>query len=106
MVFSVTLYLRKAKKSIFLLNLNNNKVKLIILLKIINFLSSWKPFAFSVQFPDAFNNDLILQTLRDILAGKKCEIPVYDYRTNSRYMLYVLYNVLHVFNENRLSGIT
>ena len=46
-----------------------------------------------MQFPDAFNNDLILQTVRDILAGKKCEIPVYDFKTNSRYMLYVLYNV-------------
>ncbi|CAG2067028.1 unnamed protein product, partial [Timema podura] len=33
---------------------------------------------------DAFNNDLILQTLKDILAGNKCEIPVYDYVTNSR----------------------
>jgi uridine kinase len=38
-----------------------------------------------ISFLGAFNNDLILQTLRDILAGKKCEIPVYDYRTNSRY---------------------
>jgi len=61
---------------------------------------------FCVQFPDAFNNDLIVQTLRDILAGKKCEIPVYDYKTNSRYMLYVLYNVLHVFNGNRLNRVT
>lgn len=77
-----------------------------LLLKIIHFLSCWKPFAFSVQFPDAFNNDLILQTVRDILSGKKCEIPVYDYKTNSRYMLYALYNVLHVFNGNRLSRIT
>nr|CAD7581546.1 unnamed protein product [Timema californicum] len=33
---------------------------------------------------NAFNNDLILQTLKDILAGNKCEIPVYDYVTNSR----------------------
>ncbi|XP_023708708.1 uridine-cytidine kinase isoform X2 [Cryptotermes secundus] len=39
---------------------------------------------FNFDHPGAFNNDLILQTLRDILAGKKCEIPVYDYRTNSR----------------------
>jgi len=57
-----------------------------------------------LHFPDAFNNDLIVQTLRDILAGKKCEIPVYDYKTNSRYELYVLYNVLHVFNGNTLVG--
>lgn len=39
---------------------------------------------FNFDHPDAFNNDLIVQTLRDILAGKKCEIPVYDYKTNSR----------------------
>ena len=77
-----------------------------LLLKVIHFLSCWKLFAFSMQFSDAFNNDLILQTLRDILAGKKCEIPVYDFKTNSRYMLYVLYNVLHVFNGSRLSRIT
>ncbi|XP_021934269.1 probable uridine-cytidine kinase isoform X3 [Zootermopsis nevadensis] len=39
---------------------------------------------FNFDHPDAFNNDLILHTVQDILAGKKCEIPVYDYRTNSR----------------------
>ncbi|XP_067007522.1 uridine-cytidine kinase isoform X2 [Anabrus simplex] len=39
---------------------------------------------FNFDHPDAFNDELILQTLKDILAGKKCEIPVYDYRTNSR----------------------
>nr|CAD7446725.1 unnamed protein product [Timema bartmani] len=39
---------------------------------------------FNFDHPDAFNNDLILQTLKDILAGNKCEIPVYDYVTNSR----------------------
>ncbi|XP_014232428.2 probable uridine-cytidine kinase isoform X1 [Trichogramma pretiosum] len=38
---------------------------------------------FNFDHPDAFDNDLILQTLQDILAGKKCEIPVYDYKTNS-----------------------
>jgi len=58
----------------------------------INFLNLISNF---LQFPDAFNNDLILQTLRDILAGKKCEIPVYDYRTNSRYV----YNWLCVANK-------
>ncbi|XP_049806340.1 uridine-cytidine kinase isoform X1 [Schistocerca nitens] len=39
---------------------------------------------YNFDHPDAFDNDLILQTLRDILAGKKCEIPEYDYKTNSR----------------------
>ncbi|XP_076654558.1 uridine-cytidine kinase isoform X1 [Halictus rubicundus] len=38
---------------------------------------------YNFDHPDAFNNDLILQTLQDILAGVKCEIPAYDYRTNS-----------------------
>ncbi|XP_077268285.1 uridine-cytidine kinase isoform X2 [Temnothorax americanus] len=38
---------------------------------------------YNFDHPDAFDDDLILQTLRDILAGVKCEIPAYDYRTNS-----------------------
>ncbi|XP_077287328.1 uridine-cytidine kinase isoform X2 [Arctopsyche grandis] len=38
---------------------------------------------FNFDHPDAFNNELILSTLQDILLGKKCEIPVYDYRRNS-----------------------
>lgn len=38
---------------------------------------------YNFDHPDAFNNDLILQTLQEILAGNKCEIPAYDYRTNS-----------------------
>ncbi|XP_011340130.1 probable uridine-cytidine kinase isoform X2 [Ooceraea biroi] len=38
---------------------------------------------YNFDHPDAFDNDLILQTLQDILAGVKCEIPAYDYRTNS-----------------------
>lgn len=38
---------------------------------------------FNFDHPDAFDDDLILSTLEDILAGKKCEIPGYDYRSNS-----------------------
>ncbi|XP_043275057.1 uridine-cytidine kinase isoform X2 [Venturia canescens] len=38
---------------------------------------------YNFDHPDAFDNDLILQTLQDILSGIKCEIPAYDYRTNS-----------------------
>ncbi|XP_011502942.1 PREDICTED: probable uridine-cytidine kinase isoform X2 [Ceratosolen solmsi marchali] len=38
---------------------------------------------YNFDHPDAFDNDLILQTLKDILLGNKCEIPAYDYRTNS-----------------------
>ncbi|KYN40453.1 putative uridine-cytidine kinase [Trachymyrmex septentrionalis] len=38
---------------------------------------------YNFDHPDSFDDDLILQTLQDILAGVKCEIPAYDYRTNS-----------------------
>ncbi|XP_059607913.1 uridine-cytidine kinase isoform X1 [Phlebotomus argentipes] len=38
---------------------------------------------FNFDHPDAFNEKLMLKTLQDILAGKKVEIPAYDYRTNS-----------------------
>lgn len=37
---------------------------------------------FNFDHPDAFNDDLILSTLEEILAGRKCEIPQYDYRSN------------------------
>lgn len=39
---------------------------------------------YNFDHPDAFNDELIYKTLQDILAGKKVQIPVYDYRTNSR----------------------
>lgn len=39
---------------------------------------------YNFDHPDAFNEEFMAQTLQDILAGKKCKIPVYDYRTNSR----------------------
>ena len=38
---------------------------------------------FNFDHPDAFDTDLLKRTLKDILDGKKCEIPAYDYRTNS-----------------------
>ncbi|XP_051153330.1 uridine-cytidine kinase isoform X2 [Leptopilina boulardi] len=38
---------------------------------------------FNFDHPDAFDDNFILQTLEDIRAGVKCEIPAYDYRTNS-----------------------
>ncbi|MCL4123710.1 UNVERIFIED_CONTAM: hypothetical protein GTU68_014176 [Idotea baltica] len=40
--------------------------------------------AFNFDHPDAFDNELIIHTLRQILEGKICEIPNYDYVTNSR----------------------
>lgn len=41
-------------------------------------------------FPDAFDNQLILKILNDILDGKVCKVPVYDFKTNSRYNVYFL----------------
>uniref|UniRef100_A0A0P6E611 uridine/cytidine kinase n=1 Tax=Daphnia magna TaxID=35525 RepID=A0A0P6E611_9CRUS len=39
---------------------------------------------FNFDHPDAFDNPLILKTLQDILDGRVCKIPVYDFKTNSR----------------------
>nr|CAG4647856.1 EOG090X050I [Moina brachiata] len=39
---------------------------------------------FNFDHPDAFDNQLILKTLTDILEGRVCKIPVYDFKTNSR----------------------
>lgn len=38
---------------------------------------------FNFDHPDAFNEDYMLKTLEDIIAGKMVEIPSYDYRKNS-----------------------
>ncbi|XP_049604165.1 uridine-cytidine kinase 2-B [Syngnathus scovelli] len=39
---------------------------------------------FNFDHPDAFDNELIMQTLREILEGKTVQIPVYDFVTHSR----------------------
>jgi len=39
---------------------------------------------FNFDHPDAFDNRLILKTLQNILEGKVCQIPLYDFKTNSR----------------------
>nr|XP_020473994.1 uridine-cytidine kinase 2-B [Monopterus albus] len=39
---------------------------------------------FNFDHPDAFDNELILQTLRQILQGKTVQIPVYNFVTHSR----------------------
>ncbi|GCC35052.1 uridine-cytidine kinase 2 isoform X1 [Chiloscyllium punctatum] len=39
---------------------------------------------FNFDHPDAFDNELILNTLRDIVEGKTVEIPVYDFVSHSR----------------------
>lgn len=41
----------------------------------------------NVHFSDAFDNRLILKTLQNILEGKVCQIPLYDFKTNSRYLI-------------------
>ncbi|EDW83412.1 uncharacterized protein Dwil_GK22830, isoform A [Drosophila willistoni] len=38
---------------------------------------------FNFDHPDAFNEELMYETLQCILKGQKVEIPSYDYRTNS-----------------------
>uniref|UniRef100_A0A7N8XAI4 uridine/cytidine kinase n=1 Tax=Mastacembelus armatus TaxID=205130 RepID=A0A7N8XAI4_9TELE len=39
---------------------------------------------FNFDHPDAFDSELIMQTLRQILQGKAVQIPVYDFVTHSR----------------------
>ncbi|KAM8888101.1 uridine-cytidine kinase 2-A [Neosynchiropus ocellatus] len=39
---------------------------------------------FNFDHPDAFDNDLIISTLRDIKQGKTVHIPVYDFVSHSR----------------------
>ncbi|XP_033839040.2 uridine-cytidine kinase 2-B [Periophthalmus magnuspinnatus] len=39
---------------------------------------------YNFDHPDAFDNELIMQTLRLILQGKSVQIPVYDFVTHSR----------------------
>uniref|UniRef100_A0A3Q3CSX8 uridine/cytidine kinase n=1 Tax=Haplochromis burtoni TaxID=8153 RepID=A0A3Q3CSX8_HAPBU len=39
---------------------------------------------FNFDHPDAFDSELIIQTLRQILQGKTVQIPVYDFVTHSR----------------------
>ncbi len=36
------------------------------------------------SFTDAFDNELVMKTLRDIIQGETVHIPVYDFVTHSR----------------------
>ncbi|XP_018323388.1 probable uridine-cytidine kinase isoform X2 [Agrilus planipennis] len=38
---------------------------------------------FNFDHPSAFNEKLMEDTLKDILAGRKCEIPTYDYKNHT-----------------------
>lgn len=39
---------------------------------------------YNFDHPDAVDSDTLLATLKAILAGEVCEIPVYDFKSNSR----------------------
>lgn len=39
---------------------------------------------FNFDHPDAFDNELMLSCLKDIVSGKPTKVPVYDFKTNSR----------------------
>jgi len=39
---------------------------------------------FNFDHPDAFDHKLLESCMQDILAGKQAQIPVYDFKTNSR----------------------
>jgi len=42
-----------------------------------------KTGSFNFDHPDAFDNELMLRTLTDLLQGKSCQIPQYDYTKHS-----------------------
>lgn len=52
---------------------------------------------FNFDHPDAFNEPLMYDTLKDILAGKMVQIPTYDYRNHSLYVLLLLIHFSYLF---------
>jgi hypothetical protein len=53
-------------------------------------------FALSLSlFSDAFDNELIVKTLWDILEGQTVQIPVYDFVTHSRSVVRTLTPLTH-----------
>lgn len=55
----------------------------------VNWLYPWKSQLCIFLFfsSDAFDNELVMQTLKQILQGKTVQIPVYDFVTHSRWAL-------------------
>lgn len=55
--------------------------------RILPFLTCWITalVCFCLQISDAFDNQLILKILQEILDGRVCQIPVYDFITNARF---------------------
>ena len=39
---------------------------------------------FLLYYLDAFDADLMLKVLKDVLEGKEVQIPVYDFKSNCR----------------------
>lgn len=60
------------------------------------FLVYWNVKLKMLYLSDAFDNQLILKTLQDILEGRVCQIPLYDFKTNSRYVNSLIYKGLWV----------
>eukprot|EP01126_Amoeba_proteus_P065690 TRINITY_DN938_c0_g1_i8.p1 TRINITY_DN938_c0_g1~~TRINITY_DN938_c0_g1_i8.p1 ORF type:complete len:420 (+),score=79.27 TRINITY_DN938_c0_g1_i8:70-1329(+) len=42
------------------------------------------PGSYNFDHPDAFDMDLLIQTISDLKGGKKVTIPIYDFKTNAR----------------------
>ena len=61
--------------------------------------------AFNFDHPDAFDNEMITETLERILAGQSCEIPKYDYVNNSRFVARIL-NYANLSHGNLFSYCT
>ena len=49
--------------------------------------------------PDAFDYDLMVETLRKLKEGKMVEVPVYDFNTHSRAKYTVSYNDIHRYSK-------
>ena len=49
--------------------------------------------------PDAFDYDLMVETLRKLKEGKMVEVPVYDFNTHSRAKYTVSYKDIHRYSK-------
>lgn len=48
---------------------------------------------FNFDHPSAFDEEHLLETLKNILEGQKVEIPVYDFKNNARSEFYIQFNL-------------
>jgi len=49
---------------------------------------------FNFDHPTAFDDTLMLNTLKDIQDGKRVEIPIYDYVKNTKYVVRPCFSAL------------